>query len=59
MVGVGCFLLFMVPAACALFPQTVSVSTASLRTQDPEAFSQLQMKYGDTIPITVYYNKGL
>ena len=55
----GCFLLFMVPAACALFPQTVSVSTASLRTQDPEAFSQLQMKYGDTIPITVYYNKGL
>ena len=23
--GVGCFLLFMVPFACALFPQNVSI----------------------------------
>lgn len=57
--GVGCFLLFMVPFACALFPQNVEISSEYLRTKDPEAYSQLQEKYKSKIPATLVYNKGL
>jgi len=57
--GVGCFLLFMVPFACALFPQDVEVTPEYLRTKDPAAYSQLEIKYGDKIPRNLFYNKGL
>jgi len=57
--GVGCFLLVMVPVACSIFPQTVSITSQSLRSSDPEAFQQLEKKYGDKIPSVLYYNKGL
>jgi hypothetical protein len=29
--GVGCFLLFMVPFACALFPQEAQISREKIR----------------------------
>merc|ERR1719229_1129084 len=48
--GVGCFLLFMVPTACSIWPQTMSVTSDHLRTSDPEAYSQLKLKYGEKIP---------
>ena len=74
--GVGCFLLFMVPTACSIWPQTMSVTSEHLRwdqtttdlqstqfyisrTSDPEAFSQLKLKYGEKIPEVLFYNKGL
>jgi len=57
--GVGCFLLVMVPMACSIFPQTVTVTSESLRSSDPEAFKQLEVKYGDKIPKVLFYNKGL
>jgi len=57
--GVGCFLLFMVPFACAIFPQTVEITSDYLKAKDPEAYSQLQSKYGDNIPANLFYNKGL
>ena len=75
--GVGCFLLFMVPTACSIWPQTMSVTSEHLRwehikssnsqqkyfylsrTSDPEAYSQLKLKYGDKIPDVLFYNKGL
>jgi len=57
--GVGCFLLVMVPMACSIFPQTVTVTSESLRSSDPEAFRQLEDKYGDNIPKVLFYNKGL
>ena len=31
----------------------------SCRTIDPDAYLQLQSKYGDKIPLNLYYNKGL
>lgn len=57
--GVGCFLLLMVPFACALFPQNVEITSEYLRSKDPEAYSQLQAKYPDRIPLNLVYNKGL
>ena len=29
------------------------------RSIDPDAYTQLQSKYGDKIPVNLYYNKGL
>ena len=29
--GCGCFLIFMVPVACSLWPQTIAISSESLR----------------------------
>merc|ERR1712107_915464 len=46
--GVGCILLFMVPFACALFPQNVEITPEYLRQKDPEAYSQLQAKPNST-----------
>lgn len=58
-VGVGCFLLFMVPFACALFPQNVEITSEYLRKKDPSAYKQLEEKFGSKIPENLYYNKGL
>jgi hypothetical protein len=59
--AVGCFLIFMVPVGCAIFPQTYEVKSASLKTSEPEAYSQLLKKYvtEDAVPKTLYFNKGL
>lgn len=52
---VGGFLLFMVPAACSLFPQRCSIAVNSL---EPELRDSIQRQYGNEIQ-HVYFNKGL
>ncbi|XP_064370237.1 sideroflexin-2 isoform X2 [Dromaius novaehollandiae] len=51
----GGFLLFMVPAACALFPQRCSLALADL---EPELRASIVAKHGDQVQY-VYFNKGL
>ncbi|NXY75364.1 SFXN2 protein, partial [Glareola pratincola] len=51
----GGFLLFMVPAACALFPQRCSLALVDL---EPELRDSIVAKHGDKVPY-VYFNKGL
>ncbi|NWQ72772.1 SFXN2 protein, partial [Columbina picui] len=51
----GGFLLFMVPAACALFPQRCSLALADL---EPELRDSIMAKHRDKVPY-VYFNKGL
>ncbi|XP_071604482.1 sideroflexin-2 isoform X3 [Heliangelus exortis] len=51
----GGFLLFMVPAACALFPQRCSLALADL---EPELRDSIVAKHDDKVPY-VYFNKGL
>jgi len=57
--GVGCFLMLMVPTGCSIWPQVISVSSETIRSKDPDAYSQLKIKYGDSIPAELFYNKGL
>ncbi|XP_059508949.1 sideroflexin-2 isoform X2 [Stegostoma tigrinum] len=52
---VGCFLIFMVPAACSLFPQRCSMKASKL---EPELRDSIAAKYGDKVKY-VYFNKGL
>ncbi|KAF2893306.1 hypothetical protein ILUMI_12862 [Ignelater luminosus] len=56
---VGCFLVFMVPTACALFPQKCSITTTTLARLEPAEFEKLQKVCGADIPPRVYFNKGL
>ncbi|KFP15313.1 Sideroflexin-2, partial [Egretta garzetta] len=53
--SLSCSLLFMVPAACALFPQRCSLALADL---EPELRDSIMGKHGDKVPY-VYFNKGL
>eukprot|EP00096_Caligus_rogercresseyi_P004958 TRINITY_DN1965_c0_g1_i4.p1 TRINITY_DN1965_c0_g1~~TRINITY_DN1965_c0_g1_i4.p1 ORF type:complete len:130 (-),score=21.07 TRINITY_DN1965_c0_g1_i4:55-444(-) len=52
----GAFLSFMVPAACALFPQVMPVSRESLERYDPLAFESI--KEHPSIRVLTF-NKGL
>ncbi|XP_026771503.3 sideroflexin-2 [Pangasianodon hypophthalmus] len=52
---VGVFLIFMVPAACSLFPQRCALSVSKL---EPELRESIISQYGDSIT-HVYFNKGL
>ncbi|TRY59767.1 hypothetical protein DNTS_027174 [Danionella cerebrum] len=52
---VGVFLVFMVPAACSLFPQKCSMAVSKL---EPELRESIASRYGDRIT-HVYFNKGL
>ncbi|EHB18542.1 Sideroflexin-2 [Heterocephalus glaber] len=51
----GCFLLFMVPVACALFPQTCELPVSCL---ERELRDTVKAKVGESSPY-VYFNKGL
>ncbi|XP_014255181.1 sideroflexin-2 isoform X2 [Cimex lectularius] len=57
----GGFLLFMVPAACALFPQRCSLKTDTMRKFEAGKYCQMTKKYSNEnqIPPVVYFNKGL
>ncbi|KAK9737183.1 Sideroflexin [Popillia japonica] len=57
--GVGCFLIFMVPIACALFPQQCSLKTSTIEWLEPEQYAKIKAKCGENIPERVYFNKGL
>uniref|UniRef100_A0A3B3BMC5 Sidoreflexin n=1 Tax=Oryzias melastigma TaxID=30732 RepID=A0A3B3BMC5_ORYME len=52
---VGVFLVFMVPAACSLFPQRCSMAVSNL---EPELRDSIVSQYGDSVK-QVYFNKGL
>ncbi|XP_064419016.1 sideroflexin-2 [Latimeria chalumnae] len=52
---VGCFLIFMTPAACSLFPQSCSMAVSKL---EPELRDSVMAKFGDKVQY-VYFNKGL
>uniref|UniRef100_A0A8C2HRQ0 Sideroflexin 2 n=1 Tax=Cyprinus carpio TaxID=7962 RepID=A0A8C2HRQ0_CYPCA len=52
---VGVFLIFMVPAACSLFPQRCSMAVSKL---EPELRESIISQYGDRVSY-VYFNKGL
>uniref|UniRef100_A0A8D8AVQ8 Sideroflexin-2 n=1 Tax=Culex pipiens TaxID=7175 RepID=A0A8D8AVQ8_CULPI len=56
-VAVGCFLTVMVPTACALFPQTASLDTKTMKIFEPQFYEDLR-KY-ENIPQKIYFNKGL
>ncbi|XP_004631546.1 sideroflexin-2 [Octodon degus] len=51
----GCFLLFMVPVACGLFPQTCELPVSCL---EPDLQGTVKAKDGECAPY-VYFNKGL
>ncbi|XP_061397537.1 sideroflexin-2 [Musca vetustissima] len=56
---VGCFLLFMVPTACALFPQTCSLNTSTIKRLEPEFYEEMLENTKGNVPAKVYFNKGL
>lgn len=56
---VGCFLSFMVPTACALFPQRCSISVELIQRFEPEEYQKLLKNAGKDIPSELYFNKGL
>lgn len=51
----GCFLLFMVPVACGLFPQMCALPVSYL---EPHLQDAVKVKDGEQAPY-VYFNKGL
>nr|XP_004659449.2 sideroflexin-2 [Jaculus jaculus] len=51
----GCFLLFMVPVACGLFPQECELPVSYL---EPKLQDTIKAKYGDHVS-SVCFNKGL
>ncbi|XP_046330906.2 sideroflexin-2-like [Haliotis rufescens] len=55
----GLVLLFMTPTACALFPQRCPIQTDRLRAMEPQRIEKAMEKYGDRLPMTLYFNKGL
>lgn len=57
--AVGCFLSFMVPTACGLFPQRCSLSTKTLAWLEPEAYENIKKNTNDKVPDYVFFNKGL
>ncbi|XP_076481093.1 sideroflexin 2 isoform X3 [Bombus vancouverensis nearcticus] len=57
---VGCFLTFMVPTACALFPQNCSIKSCDLERWEPENYELLKKNCKSRdIPKYLYFNKGL
>lgn len=56
---VGCFLIFMVPTACGLFPQRASLSASIIQKFEPEFYKQIEANTKGKVPEKVYFNKGL
>uniref|UniRef100_A0A034VL69 Sidoreflexin n=1 Tax=Bactrocera dorsalis TaxID=27457 RepID=A0A034VL69_BACDO len=56
---VGCFLLFMVPTACAIFPQNCSLKTSTIKLLEADQYAEIESKTKGRVPQRVYFNKGL
>ena len=54
-----CFHHLPISKVVSVLPGTACLSCSTCRSSDPEAFQQLEKKYGDKIPSVLYYNKGL
>jgi len=57
--AVGGFLIFMVPAACSVFPQRCSLNMSTIQRFESEFYEEMQKKHGKKLPEIVYFNKGL
>ncbi|KAG5316073.1 SFXN2 protein, partial [Pseudoatta argentina] len=56
----GISLTFMVPTACALFPQNCSIKATTLQRWEPENYELLMKNCeGRKLPTYLYFNKGL
>ncbi|XP_071560273.1 sideroflexin-2-like [Temnothorax nylanderi] len=55
----GISLTFMVPTACALFPQMCFFKTTTLQRWEPENYELLQKNCEGKLPTYLYFNKGL
>lgn len=56
---VGCFLVFMVPTACGLFPQRASLPASIIQKLEPEFYKQIESNTKGKVPEKVFFNKGL
>lgn len=58
---VGGFLIFMVPFACALFPQCCEMRTSVIEMFEPQKYGEILQTVGskDQVPKYIYFNKGL
>lgn len=56
---VGCFLVFMVPTACGLFPQRASLSASTIQRFEPEFYADIEANTKGKVPARVFFNKGL
>lgn len=58
---VGGFLIFMVPFACALFPQRCEMGTTWIETFESHKYNEIVQTVGskDKVPKYIYFNKGL
>ncbi|CAK1585154.1 unnamed protein product [Parnassius mnemosyne] len=56
---VGIFLTFMVPTACALFPQRCKLSTDTIKRFEKENYEEIVKNTDGKPPKYVYFNKGL
>lgn len=56
---VGCFLIFMVPTACGLFPQRASLKASIIQKFEPEFYKQIEETTKGKVPEKVFFNKGL
>lgn len=56
---VGCFLIFMVPTACGLFPQRASLSAGIIQRFEPDFYQQIEANTKGKVPERVFFNKGL
>ncbi|XP_059486018.1 sideroflexin-2 [Neocloeon triangulifer] len=56
---VGCFLTFMVPTACALFPQRCSLSMSMIERFESDSYKKMLEKCNGQAPRVVFFNKGL
>ncbi|ESN96462.1 hypothetical protein HELRODRAFT_107533 [Helobdella robusta] len=59
---IGCFLVFMVPVACGMFPQNNTISLKALEKYEPEKYKkavEMCQRNGLPLPSHLYFNKGL
>uniref|UniRef100_A0A1L8E039 Sidoreflexin n=2 Tax=Nyssomyia neivai TaxID=330878 RepID=A0A1L8E039_9DIPT len=57
--AVGCFLSFMVPTACALFPQKCSIDVSLIQRFEEDSYKDIHKNTKGSPPKVVYFNKGL
>lgn len=56
---VGCFLIFMVPTACGIFPQRCGINMKTIERFEPEMYKEMSEKNKGLLPEVLYFNKGL
>ncbi|KAL0879932.1 hypothetical protein ABMA27_002450 [Loxostege sticticalis] len=56
---VGMFLTFMVPTACAIFPQRCKLSIDTIKRFEEDRYNEIVKNTGGKPPQYVYFNKGL